>query len=125
MKALYDKNLLFIRFIDFGESAIIDLQSTLIRPISMSTVSLVVARDIRYLTAVRESAILSFVGELKPEWIRYITIRAVAITNEEHTYLNSGNRYSTAHSKFSNQIAMQLNNSEFPIKWYCRHCAQR
>lgn len=115
MKDLHDKNLLFIRYNGKGDPAIIDLQSTLTRPISTAPVSLVLARDIRYSSAVRASAILSFVGELKPDWIQYLTMREVTVSSEEQTYLNDANRYSGAHAKFSDRIAMQLNNSKLTL----------
>ncbi|CAF1205228.1 unnamed protein product [Didymodactylos carnosus] len=54
------------------EIAVLDLQSTLARPISQSPVGLVLARDIRYSTSVPSRAVLSFVGEIKPEWIEWV-----------------------------------------------------
>ena len=111
MKDLHDRHLLFSRYNGRGDPAMIDLQSTLTRPINTAPVSLVLARDIRHSTSIRASAILSFVGELKSEWIEYKTTREVAVTNEEYTYLNGGNRYSSAQAKFSSRIAMQLSNS--------------
>ncbi|CAF1504396.1 unnamed protein product, partial [Adineta ricciae] len=70
-KELYGKHLHFQRYNGTGDEAILDLQSTLTRPISSAPVALILARDIRHSTAVRAVAILSFVGEIKSEWLQH------------------------------------------------------
>ncbi|CAF2052588.1 unnamed protein product [Rotaria magnacalcarata] len=67
MKELHDRSHLFVRYNSRGDIAKLDLQSTLTRPISTAPVSIVLARDIRHSTAVRATAIISFVGEIKAE----------------------------------------------------------
>ncbi|CAF0898682.1 unnamed protein product [Adineta steineri] len=116
MKDLQDKIHQFMRYNDRKDLAILDLQSTLTRPISQAPVSLIFARDVRYLTAIRSTAVLSFVGEIKSEWLNFNIQRQIDLNNEEETYLNTNNKYLTAVSKFSNKINMQLNNLIVSLK---------
>ncbi|CAF1368230.1 unnamed protein product [Adineta steineri] len=116
MKELQDRSHLFVRYNNRGDIAKLDLQSTLTRPISTAPVSLVLARDIRHSTAVRATAIISFVGEIKAEWLEYLLERELDLSNEEETYLNTANRYSTAHAKFSNRINMSLGSQKMKFK---------
>ncbi|CAF4020262.1 unnamed protein product, partial [Adineta steineri] len=113
---LQDRHLHYERYNGQGDIAVLDIQSTLTRPINTAPVSLILARDIRHSTAIRATAILSFVGEIKSEWIEYKLERKVAVTNEEEQYLNSGNKYSTALSKFSNKINMLLGGGTIVLK---------
>ncbi len=115
-RELQGRHLHFERYNGQSDLAVLDIQSTLTRPITTAPVSLVLARDIRHSTAIRATAILSFVGEIKPEWIEYKIERKVDLTDEEETYLNTGNKYSTALSKFSNRINMQLNSKQISLK---------
>jgi hypothetical protein len=62
---------------------VLDLQSTLIRPISMPPVSIILARDLRYSSAVRDRAVICFAGEIKAEWIKSITERRLELTSAE------------------------------------------
>ncbi|CAF0864151.1 unnamed protein product [Rotaria sordida] len=116
MKELQDRSHLFIRYNNRGDIAKLDLQSTLTRPISTAPVSFVLARDIRHSTAVRATAIISFVGEIKAEWLEYPLEREFDLTNEEETYLNAENRYSDAQTKFSNKINMSLGSQKMKFK---------
>jgi len=100
MKDLYERIHHFVRHNNKGDIAILDLQSTLTRPINIAPVSLVLARDIRRSTAVREKAILSFLGEIKPEWINYRIQREIDINDEEEKSLNVGDIISKALSRF-------------------------
>ncbi|CAF4316330.1 unnamed protein product, partial [Adineta steineri] len=105
MKDLQDKIHQFMRYNDRRDLAVLDLQSTLTRPISQAPVSLIFAR-----------AVLSFVGEIKSEWLNFNIQRQIDLNNEEQTYLNTNNKYLTAVSKFSNKINMQLNNLIVSLK---------
>jgi hypothetical protein len=116
MKELHDRNLQFVRYNGEGGIAVLDLQSTLTRPINTAPVSLILAKDIRHSTAIRATAILSFVGEIKPEWIEYKIERHLDLTDGEEAHLNTGNKYATAVSKFSNRINMQLANKKISLK---------
>ncbi|CAF0927319.1 unnamed protein product [Rotaria sordida] len=116
MKELQDRSHLFIRYNNGGDIAKLDLQSTLTRPISTAPVSLVLARDIRHSTAVRATAIISFVGEIKAEWLECPLEREFDLTNEEEIYLNAANRYSGAQTKFSNKINMSLGGQKMKFK---------
>ncbi|UJR07847.1 hypothetical protein I4U23_012130 [Adineta vaga] len=115
-RELHDKHLHFERYNGEGDAAILDLQSTLTRPMNSAPVSLILARDIRHSTAVRATAILSFVGEIKPEWLEHQLERRVQLSNEEETYLNSDSRYTTALSKFSSRINMQMGSGTLLLK---------
>jgi hypothetical protein len=116
MKELQERVHQFIRYNDQNDIAVLDLQSTFTRPISQSPVSLILARDVRYLSAIRSTAILSFVGEIQSEWINYNLKREINLNNEEETHLNTNNKYTNAQSKFSNRINMQFNNQMVSLK---------
>ncbi|CAF4693767.1 unnamed protein product, partial [Rotaria sp. Silwood2] len=116
MKELQDRSHLFVRYNNRGDIAKLDLQSTLTRPISTAPVSLVLARDIRHSTAVRATAIISFVGEIKAEWLEYPLEREFDLTGDEETYLNTTNRYSNAQMKFSHRINMSLGSQKMKFK---------
>ncbi|CAF2088565.1 unnamed protein product [Rotaria magnacalcarata] len=108
MKELKDRVHRFVRYSNPHEIAVLDLQSTLARSISATPVSIVLARDIRHSTAIRATAILSFIGAIKADWLEFSTKRKIALSSEEETYLNANNRFSTAQSTFSNKINMQM-----------------
>jgi len=95
----------FIRYNDTQDTqAVLDLKSTLIRPISVAPVSLVLARDILYLpTTVRLTAIISFLGEIKADWIRHHIRREIKLNDAEEKQLRDNNRYSHARSTFSKE----------------------
>ncbi|CAF1174161.1 unnamed protein product [Adineta ricciae] len=116
MKELQDRSHLYIRYNKPTDVVKLDLQSTLTRPISIAPVSLVLARDIRHSTTVRATGIISFVGEIKAEWLDYPLEREFELTNDEETYLNSGNRYSGAQTKFSHRINMALGSQRMKFK---------
>ena len=116
MKELQERKHRYMRYDGKGDIAVLDLQSTLTRPIGDSPVSIVLARDIRHSTAVRATAVLSFVGEIRPDWIEYRIERNVDVSNEEHTHLSANNRYSDAQAKFSNRIKMQLTGQTISLK---------
>jgi hypothetical protein len=116
MKEFQDRTHQFIRYNDTNDIAVLDLQSTLTRPISQSPVSLILARDVRYLSVIRSTAILSFVGEIKAEWIDYNINRQIHLNTEENTHLNTNNKYTNAQSKFSHKINMLLNNQIISLK---------
>ena len=100
MKDLQGRTHHFVRYNNEKEIAVLDLQSTLTRPINIAPVSLVLARDIRRSTAIRATAILSFVGEIKPEWINYRIKRELDVSDEEITHLHVYEKYAKAVSKF-------------------------
>jgi hypothetical protein len=116
MKELQDKQHRFVRYQDNTDIAVLDLQSTLTRPISTAPVSLVLAKDIRHSSAVRATAVLSFVGEIKTSWIEYPIERKLILNNEEENYLNTDQRYSKAQTLFSNRINMTFNNQTITLK---------
>ena len=111
MKELHEKTHRFARYNDITDIAILDLQSTLTRPINKTPVSVVLARDIRYATAIRSTAILSFVGEIKPSWIRYRIERDIEISHEEQTHLNNKNIWTRFKAKLSRRIDALRNKS--------------
>lgn len=97
MKELQERTHNFLRYSDGNHIAILDLKSTLTRSISQAPVSIILARDIRYLTAILSTAIMSFVGELKLEWLKYHVERQIKLDieeEEEEDYLRNINKYS-------------------------------
>jgi hypothetical protein len=109
MKELHERTHRFVKYKDTTEIAKLDLQSTLTRHISQAPVSIVLARDIRYSTAVRSMAIISFVGELKPSWVKYILKRKIDLSDEEATHLHQKGVFARIRSVFSNIWNMLLN----------------
>ena len=116
MKELQDRIHHFMRYNDKNDIAVLDLKSTLTRPKGQSPVSLILARDVLYLGAIRSTAVLSFVGEIRPEWIEYSLRRQIDLNDEEEGHLNTNNKYSNAVSKFSHTINMLLNNKTVSLK---------
>ena len=112
MRDLQDRNLHFVRYNGREDSAaVLDLQSTLTRPINTAPVSLVLARDIRHATSIREKAVLSFVGEIKAEWLEHRIERQVGLIDDEDAHISTQNRYQNVLTKFGHRIGMQKSNS--------------
>jgi hypothetical protein len=110
MKELQGKTHLFTRYSPPKEDfAVLDLQSTLTRAITSAPVSLVLARDIRFSSSIRATAVLSFVGEIKSQWIEYSLRRKIELNSAEEIKLNSDNILATTKQTFSN-VKIQLNN---------------
>ncbi len=110
MKELQGKTHLFTRYSPPKEDfAVLDLQSTLTRAITSAPVSLVLARDIRFSSSIRATAVLSFVGEIKSQWIEYRFQRQISLNAAEETKLNSDNILTNARQMFPN-VKIQLNN---------------
>ena len=81
--------------------AVIDRSSTL-RTGNKGAVpaSVALARDVRYLTAVRSSAILSFVGQVEPSWLEYTFTRRLKLTEAEANKLTDQNILQQARQQF-------------------------
>lgn len=120
MKELHDRTHQFIRYSNQHDIAVLDLLSTITRPLDQTPVSLILARDVRYLSVLRSTAILSFIGEIKPEWIEYNIDRNISLNNEEENHLNKDNKYTNAKSKFS-KINILLNNKTVSLKGPAGH----
>ncbi|CAF4108149.1 unnamed protein product, partial [Rotaria sordida] len=116
MKELHDRIHQFVRYNDKNDIAVLDLQSTLIRPKSQSPVSLIIAREVCYSSANRSKAILSFVGEIKPEWMNHTIERQIYLDHDEENRLNANNRYLNDEAKFSNKLNMLLSNHMVSLK---------
>ncbi|CAF3477414.1 unnamed protein product [Rotaria sp. Silwood1] len=115
-RELQEKNLLFARYKDLNDIAVLDLKSTLTRPIKQEPVPLIIVRDALYSTAVRSRAIISFAGEMKLEWMEHSLQRELILSNEEELHLNSENRYTKARSLYSDNIHMQLKNKTLSLR---------
>ncbi|CAF3951467.1 unnamed protein product, partial [Rotaria sp. Silwood1] len=115
MRELQEKNLLYARYNDKGDLAVLDIKSILTRPVKQDPVPLVVARDVFYSTAVRSRAIISFVGEIKIDWMTHSTKRELTLTDEEEIYLNSNNRYGKVRQLYSHNIQMLLSNKTLKL----------
>ena len=116
MKELYDKKHRYVRYDNNNDIAVLDLLSTLTRPINESPVSLVIAKDIRHSSAIRATAVLSFLGQIKSSWIEQQIERKIHLNNQEETFLNLDSKYSKMLSLFSNRINIQLNNQIIHLK---------
>ncbi|CAF0941208.1 unnamed protein product [Didymodactylos carnosus] len=82
--------------------------------------SLIVARDIRYLTAVRSSAILSFVGQLEPSWTEYTFTREFKLNAAEEQKLTSDNIIHKANQQFS-QAQIHITNGKLVFRGTSGH----
>ncbi|CAF1337200.1 unnamed protein product, partial [Didymodactylos carnosus] len=101
LKELYRRNHHYVQYGSSDENiAVLDSQSSLARHISMSPVSVVLARDIRYASTIRARAVLSFLGELQPEWVDYKLKRKLELNSKELAHLNDKNILSTVKAKF-------------------------
>ena len=110
MKELQGKTHLFTRYSPPKEDvAVLDLQSTLTRAVSAAPVSLILARDIRFSSSIRATAVLSFVGDIKSQWIEYRFKRQITLNAAEEAKLNSDGILATAKQNFPN-VQIQLNN---------------
>jgi hypothetical protein len=116
MKELHEKTHRFARYNNIKDIAKLDLQSTLTRHISQAPVSIVLAKDIRYSTAVRSTAIISFVGELKPSWVKHTLQRKINLSQEEASHLLRKNVFSKIRSLFSNIMNMLPNVRSIDLK---------
>jgi len=115
MKDLQGRTHHFVRYNNEKDIAVLDLQSTLTRPINIAPVSLVLARDIRRSTAIRATAILSFVGEIKPEWIKYKIKREFDVSDEEVTHLHKDDKYAKTVSKFD-KVTMEMTGGKIDLE---------
>ncbi|UJR34537.1 hypothetical protein I4U23_027314 [Adineta vaga] len=116
MKDFQERTHHFVRHNNLNDIAVLDLQSTLIRPINEPPVSIVLTRDIRRSTAVRATAILSFIGEIKPEWINYRMKRQFHITANEQLQVNNGNKFLQAIQKFLNRVKMLFQGEDIVLE---------
>ncbi|CAF1208037.1 unnamed protein product [Rotaria magnacalcarata] len=116
MKELQGRTHIFTRYSPpKHDEAVLDLQSTLTRAISSAPVSLVLARDIRFSSSIRHTAVLSFVGEIKSQWIEYHLNRNITLNTAEEAKLNQDNILATTKQAFPN-IQIQLNNHILSLK---------
>jgi hypothetical protein len=116
MKEIQDRTHRFARYRDTGDIAVLDLQSTLTRPISQAPVRLVLARDVVYSSAARSTAVISFVGEIKPSWIQHQLERRFVLTSEEKQYLESRNVLKKIRSFISTVVNLVQNKPTFVLK---------
>jgi hypothetical protein len=116
MKELQGKTHLFTRYSPPKEDfAVLDLQSTVTRPVTTPPVPLVLARDIRFSSSIRATAVLSFVGEIKSQWIEYSFKRIITLNTAEKDKFDADNILSTTKQTFSN-ISIQLNNHTLTLE---------
>ncbi|UJR32828.1 hypothetical protein I4U23_020290 [Adineta vaga] len=111
MKELQGKTHLFTRYSSTTKEdvAVLDLQSTLTRAITAAPVALILARDIRFSSSIRATAVLSFVGEIKSQWIDHSINRKITLNTAEETRLNSNNILASAKQAFP-KAQMQLSS---------------
>jgi hypothetical protein len=110
MKELQGKTHLFTRYSPPKDNvAVLDLQSTLARAVTTAPVSLVLARDIRFSSSIRARAVLSFVGEIKSQWIEYRFQRKITLNAAEEAKLNADGILAAAKQNFPN-VNIQSNN---------------
>lgn len=116
MRELQGKTHMFTRYSPPKQDiAALDHQSTLARTFPNVPVALVLARDIRFSSSVRATAVLSFVGEIQPQWIEYTFRRQIKLNAAEQTKLQNENILVSAKQLFST-VNIQLNNNELILE---------
>ncbi|CAF1194233.1 unnamed protein product [Didymodactylos carnosus] len=96
--------------------AVIDISSKLrTKNKGPSPASLVLARDVLYLTTVRSTAILSFVGQIESLWIEYTIVRELPLNENEERKLNDDNILSNANKQFSH-IHIHISNKTLILR---------
>ena len=101
MKELQGKTHLFTRYSPSKEDfAVLDLQSTLTRAVTSAPVSLVLALYIRFSSSIRATAVLSFLGEIKSQWIEYQFQRKITLNTAEEAKINSDGILAAAKQTF-------------------------
>ncbi|UJR17483.1 hypothetical protein I4U23_004378 [Adineta vaga] len=106
MKELCGRTHLFTRYYSLKtDVAILDSHSTF----SSTPASLIIARDISYSSALEEKAILSFVGEIKSNWIEYQLTRELRLETKEEEFLTKNNILANVQQIFPN-VRIRLNN---------------
>ncbi|CAF0873800.1 unnamed protein product [Adineta ricciae] len=116
MKEIQERTHQFGRYRDTNDIAILDLQSTLTRPISHAPVRLVLSRDVLYTSAARSTSIISFVGELKPSWIEHQLERHFLLTTDEKNHLENGNALAKIRSVVATLVNWIQNKSAYVLK---------
>jgi len=95
--------------------AVIDRSSTLrTKNKGILPASLVLARDVRYLTAIRSTAILSFVGKIELTWLEYTFTREFQLSTAEQQTLTTKNIIQDANQQFP-QVQIQLINNKLVL----------
>ncbi|CAF3760604.1 unnamed protein product [Rotaria sp. Silwood1] len=107
-KDLQDRTHHFLRYGNGNDIAVLDLKSTLIQPLSQPPASLVIARNILYLSSVRLVAIISFLGKIKADWIDHDVTRDIKLNEVEEKLLKTNNGYSTATTLFSKKCSNEI-----------------
>ena len=104
LKDLQGKIQFFERYqTDNRDLGILDLKCTLVRP------SLVLARDVRFSSAVRSSAILSFVGEIKSEWLQKRVTQRLLLNAAEEKKLKDDDILNKVRQYFHN-VQLKVDN---------------
>lgn len=116
MKELQGKTHWFTRYsLGYDDLAVLDFQSTLLRSISTAPVALVLARDTRFSSSIRATAVLSFIGEIQSEWIEYGLTRKIALNMAEETKLSSENILTIAQQTFFS-VDIKLSNHNLTLQ---------
>jgi hypothetical protein len=82
--------------------------------------SLVIARDVRHLTAVRSVAILSFVGKIELDWLEYTFTREMKLNEAEEKKLMNDNILQQAIQKFSH-VQINIRNHKLIFRGPSRY----
>lgn len=97
------------------QKAVLDSMSKLARPLSAKPVSLVLARDIRVSTDIRDRSILSILGEIQPEWLDQSLERSIELHNKETKIYNEEISSSPEFKAISNNICCSLTGSHLNL----------
>jgi hypothetical protein len=91
--------------------AVIDRSSTLrTKNKGLLPASLVLARDVLYLAAIRSTAVLSFVGKIELIWLEYPFTRVFPLNTAEQQTLNANKIKENARNQFP-LVTINLNNN--------------
>jgi hypothetical protein len=95
--------------------AVINRSSTLRTGNKVVPASLILARDVLYLTAVRSTAILSFVGKIELAWLEYTFTRDIKLSETEQQKFNDENLLQKASQQFP-YVDMHINNNKLVFR---------
>ena len=96
--------------------AVIDRSSTLrTGNKGLLPASLVLARDVRYLTAVRSTAILSFVGKIELAWLEYTFVRDFKLSKAEEEKLGKDDILKKADQQFP-QVRIHIKDGKLVLR---------
>ena len=112
MKELQERIHRYERYIGSHDIATMDLQSTLVRPKTQASVPMILAKDVRFASYVRDLGVLSFVGQIQATWLDQELERQLLLTKDEETELQSKNIFTRLRSLWKSIVSSTNSNQK-------------